>query len=62
VSRAEAKKRIEALAREIREHDYRYYALDRPTVSDAQYDRLYRELTALETEFPDLRPPDSPTM
>jgi len=62
VSRAEAKKRIEALAREIREHDYRYYALDRPTISDAQYDRLYRELSALETEFPELRPIDSPTM
>jgi DNA ligase (NAD+) len=62
VNRTEAKKRIEALASEIREHDYRYYALDRPTVSDAQYDKLYRELTELETQFPELRPKDSPTL
>jgi len=62
VNRTEAKKRIEALAQEIREHDYRYYALDKPTVSDAQYDKLYKELAALEEQFPDLRPPDSPTL
>jgi len=62
VNRTEAKKRIEALAGEIREHDYRYYALDKPTISDAQYDRLYKELVALEEKFPDLRPPDSPTL
>jgi len=62
VTRAEARKRIEKLAAEIREHDHRYYVLDRPTVSDAQYDKLFRELQALETQFPDLRPPDSPTL
>jgi DNA ligase (NAD+) len=62
VTRAEAKKRIQELAREIREHDHRYFALDRPTISDAHYDRLFRELRQLEETFPDLRPPDSPTL
>lgn len=62
MTRAQAKKRIESLAREIREHDYRYYALDRPTISDAAYDRLFRELVSLEEQFPELRPPDSPTL
>ena len=62
VTRAEAKKRIEQLAAQIREHDHRYYVLDKPTISDAQYDKLFRELQALEAEFPDLRPPDSPTL
>jgi DNA ligase (NAD+) len=62
VTRAEAQKRIQVLAREIREHDHRYFALDRPTISDAQYDRLFRELLQLEETFPDLRPPDSPTL
>jgi len=61
VTKTEAKKRIEQLAREIREHDYRYYVLDKPTVSDAEYDRLMRELSALEEHFPDLRAADSPT-
>jgi len=62
VTRAEAKKRIEQLAAEIREHDHRYYVLDRPTISDAQYDKRFRELQALEQDFPQLRAPDSPTL
>jgi DNA ligase (NAD+) len=61
VSRTEAEKRIRALAREIREHDYRYYAEDKPCISDAEYDRLFRELVELEEKHPDLRQPDSPT-
>jgi DNA ligase (NAD+) len=61
VTRAEARKRIETLSREIAEHDHRYYLLDRPTISDAEYDRLLRELKDLEERYPDLRPPDSPT-
>ncbi len=40
---------------------YEYYVLDRPTLSDAQYDRLFRELQSLEEAHPDLRTPDSPT-
>jgi DNA ligase (NAD+) len=53
--------RIEALRREIREHSHRYYILDDPMVSDAQYDALVRELEALETANPDLVTHDSPT-
>ena len=61
MSRAEAKSRIAELAERIREHDHRYYVLDKPTISDAAYDKLLRELIELETEHPDLRTPDSPT-
>ena len=49
------------LAEEIREHQYRYYVEDRPTVSDAQFDDLWRELLALEESHPDLVDPNSPT-
>jgi len=62
VTKTEAKRRIETLVREIHEHDYRYYALDRPSISDAAYDKLIRELKELEGEWPDLRLPDSPTL
>ena len=61
MTKAEAKKRIERLAGEIREHDHRYYVLDKPSISDAAYDRLFRELEDLEAQFPDLRAADSPT-
>jgi DNA ligase (NAD+) len=50
------------LAEEIRGHDYRYYVLDKPAVSDAAYDKLLRELRELEEQFPELRAPDSPTL
>lgn len=49
------------LAEAIEEHRYRYYILDAPVVSDGEYDELERELIALETSFPELRTPDSPT-
>ena len=62
MTRAEARARIAELAAEIHEHAHRYHVLDRPTISDAQYDRLFKELQALEEEFPDLRAPDSPTL
>lgn len=45
----------------INEHNYRYYALDEPSIPDAEYDRLMRELQALETAHPELVTPDSPT-
>jgi DNA ligase (NAD+) len=61
VTRAEARRRVAELIERIAEHDHRYYVLDRPTLSDAAYDRLFRELQTLEQEFPDLRRPDSPT-
>jgi len=61
VSRTEAKERIAELAETIREHDHRYYVLDKPTIADAAYDKLMRELVELETAHPDLRSHDSPT-
>ncbi|MFI6072755.1 NAD-dependent DNA ligase LigA [Actinoplanes sp. NPDC051343] len=57
----EAASRHAELADEVRGHQYRYYVLDSPTVTDADFDRLLRELEALEEEFPALRTPDSPT-
>jgi DNA ligase (NAD+) len=54
-------RRIEQLRTAICEHDYRYYVLDRPTISDAEYDRLFAELVRLEVAHPDLVTPDSPT-
>lgn len=56
-----AKEKIAALRREIEEHDRRYYVEARPTISDAAYDVLYRELRALEEAHPELITPDSPT-
>ncbi|MFS8477402.1 MAG: NAD-dependent DNA ligase LigA [Micromonosporaceae bacterium] len=50
-----------ALSQEIDEHQYRYYVLDAPTISDAEYDALMAQLTALEETYPALRTPDSPT-
>jgi DNA ligase (NAD+) len=61
MTHAEAQHRIDALRKEIRRHDYLYYVKDRPEISDAQYDRLFRELSDLETAYPDLVTPDSPT-
>ena len=61
MNRAEAEIRISELRSEITLHDYRYYVEDAPTIPDAAYDRLLRELQALETEFPDLVTPESPT-
>jgi DNA ligase (NAD+) len=55
------KKRVEKLREEIEYHNYRYYILDHPEISDAQYDRLMRELEKLEEEYPELRSPNSPT-
>ena len=55
------KKRVEKLREEIEYHNYRYYILDQPEISDAQYDRLMRELEKLEEEYPKLRSPNSPT-
>jgi DNA ligase (NAD+) len=51
----------EQLREAIRYHNYRYYVLDDPVVSDAEYDRLFQQLQELEEEYPDLRTPDSPT-
>src|SRR5438093_116609 len=53
--------RIEDLRNQIREHEYRYYVLDQPTISDYEFDQLMRELQKLEQEHPELVTPDSPT-
>src|SRR5690554_6868294 len=53
--------RLAALRSEIDAHNYRYYVLDEPTIPDAEYDRLFRELRALESEHPELVTPESPT-
>jgi DNA ligase (NAD+) len=58
---AQAAKRIAQLRDEIRKHDRRYYEEAAPTISDREYDRLYKELVDLEAKFSDLVTPDSPT-
>lgn len=58
---ASAAGRIEQLREEILEHNRRYYEEAAPTISDRSYDRLYKELTELEAQHPDLATPDSPT-
>ena len=54
-------KKIEELRKEIREHDYKYYVLTEPSVSDEYYDKLVKELEKLENDNPHLITPDSPT-
>src|SRR5881275_2519972 len=61
MTEAEACARIETLRRDITEHNWRYYEKAAPTISDREYDRLYKELVDLETQFPELVTPDSPT-
>jgi len=58
---AEVKERIEKLRAEIDHHNYRYYVLDSPEISDAEYDELMRALKQLEEEYPQFLTPDSPT-
>jgi len=55
------RKKLESLRDQIRHHNYRYHALDDPEIPDIEYDRLLRELQALEAEHPELVTPDSPT-
>ena len=58
---SEVQSRIEALRAQIEQHNYQYYVLDAPAISDAKYDGLFRELLALETSHPEFDSPDSPT-
>ncbi len=57
----EIKKRVEALRRAINYHNYRYYVLDSPEISDEEFDALMLELQRLEEQYPELVTPDSPT-
>jgi DNA ligase (NAD+) len=58
---ADLRRRWQELADEVREHQFRYYVRDAPIISDAEFDKLLRELQALEAGHPELRTPDSPT-
>ena len=58
---ASAAEQAASLRQQIERANYAYYVLDAPEISDAEYDRLFRELQALEAAHPDLRSPDSPT-
>ena len=53
--------RIRSLRKTLHQHNHRYYVLDDPEISDAEYDRLMRELIQIETDYPDLASPDSPS-
>ena len=57
-----ARHRITELTNEIRDHQFKYYVLDAPTITDAQFDGLLKELKALEAKHPELLEPDSPTL
>lgn len=59
--REAVRRQIEALRREIAEHDWRYFVLDDPLIPDSEYDRLIAELRSLEARFPEFLSPDSPT-
>lgn len=61
MQKEEARLRIEALTKELRYHNEKYYVEDAPEIDDFTYDRMYRELETLEAQFPELRTPDSPT-
>jgi DNA ligase (NAD+) len=58
---ADLRRRWQELADEVREHQFRYYVRDSPIITDAEFDKMLRELQALEDEHPELRTPDSPT-
>ena len=58
---ADLRRRWQELADEVREHQFRYYVRDAPIISDAEFDKLLRELQGLEDGHPELRTPDSPT-
>ncbi len=57
----EVKRKTEQLRAKINHHNYRYYVLDSPEISDAEYDELMQELKRLEEQYPQFLTPDSPT-
>ncbi|MBS7564032.1 NAD-dependent DNA ligase LigA [Mucilaginibacter sp. Bleaf8] len=61
MSPTEAKERIETLTAELKQHNYNYYVLAQPTISDFDFDQKLRELTDLEKQYPEYADPDSPT-
>lgn len=61
MSMDDIKKRVEILRKEIEKHNYQYYVLNKPTISDFEFDLLLSELQAIEDKYPDFKTPDSPT-
>ena len=61
MNKEEAGQRINELCEQIEKHNYHYYVLDNPLISDQQYDALMQELIQLEEKYPDLKREDSPT-
>jgi len=57
----QARHRMSEIIGQIRDHQFKYYVLDAPTITDAEFDELLKELTALEAKYPELREADSPT-
>src|SRR5579862_7741979 len=55
-------RQVEDLREKLRHHEYLYYVLDQPEITDAEYDALMRQLSGLEAEHPELMTPDSPTV
>ena len=62
MSDSHIRRKMAELAEQIRDHQYRYYVLDKPIISDAEFDALWKELLALENKSPELRDPHSPTL
>jgi len=62
MKKSQAESRIEELTALINRHNYLYHTLDKPEISDREYDKLFSELQELEKEFPDLKLPDSPSL
>src|SRR5438128_12551833 len=60
-TKADVREEVAHLRREIERHNHRYYVLDDPEISDAEYDAFFRRLQALEEAHPELRTADSPT-
>ena len=61
MNKDEAKKEIQRLREEINDHNYKYYVENNPVISDYEFDQLLKKLETLESEFPELITPDSPT-
>lgn len=62
MSSAEIRREMAELSEEIRDHQYRYYVLDKPIITDAEFDSLWKKLVSLENKNPELRDPHSPTL
>jgi len=61
MNKAEAKKEIQRLREELNDHNYKYYVENNPVISDYEFDQILKKLESLESQFPDLITPDSPT-